>query len=185
MGAEILEEATLAMNMRVDAYKKSLARMRTGKASVSLLDNVLIGYYGSPTPINQVASLATPDARTLVISPFDKQHIKDIEKAILAANLGLQPSSDGQVIRISIPPLTKDRRAEIAKGLSKVAEDAKVAVRAVRKSANDRIKKIEKDKDISQDESKDLQGEVQDLTNKYIKKVDEITSQKEKEILTL
>ena len=152
---------------------------------MSLLDGVMVNYYGNPSPLNQVASLAVPDPRTVVISPFEKSLLNDIEKAILVANLGLQPSSDGQVIRISVPPLTGERREEIAKGLRKSTEKAKVDVRSVRQSTNNQIKKLEKEKLISIDESKSLQDEVQKLTDQFTDEIATMSQAKEAEILKL
>ena len=183
--SEILSKAQEAMEKRRLSFEKLLSRTRTGKATVSLLDGLMVPYYGAPTPLNQVASLAIPDPRTLVVSPFEKSLIKDIEKAILVANLGLQPSSDGQVVRIAVPPLTKDRRQEIARSLRKSTEEAKVGVRSVRQNANNQIKKLEKEKEISQDESKVWQSKVQDLTDEFNEKIQDMCDTKEQEILQI
>lgn len=184
-GDDILQKAREAMEKKRQSFEKLLSRTRTGKATVSLLDGVVVTYYGTPTPLNQVASLAVPDARTLVVSPFEKSLIKDIEKAILIANLGLQPSSDGQVLRIAVPPLTQERRQDIARSLRKNAEEAKVGIRSVRQHANNEIKKLEKVKQLSQDQSKALQDKVQDLTDGFIDKIQGISQVKEQEILKL
>ena len=173
------------MEKRVDSLDKELLKVRTGRASVAVFDGVRVDYYGSPTPLNQVASLATPDPRQIVITPFEKSLICEIERAIQMANLGLQPTNDGNVIRIPIPPLTEERRKEIAKGIKKTGEEAKVGIRKVRQDANSSLKKLEKDKEISEDESKAFQKDVQDVTNQFIKTIDEKVAKKEEEVLKL
>lgn len=185
MSQEVIQKCETAMTKRVESLEKELLKVRTGRASVAVFDGVKVDYYGNPTPINQVASMATPDPRSIVITPFEKSLIGDIERAIQMANLGLQPTNDGNVIRIPIPPLTEERRKEIAKGIKKSGEDAKVGIRKCRQDANNSFKKLEKDKEISTDESKDLQKDVQDKTDKFIKLIDEKVAKKEEEVLKL
>jgi ribosome recycling factor len=182
---EIIKKCDDAMSKRIESLDKELTKVRTGRASVAIFDGIKVDYYGNPTPLNQVASLATPDPRSIVITPFEKSLIGDIERAIQMANLGLQPTNDGNVVRIPIPPLTEDRRKEIAKGIKKTGEDAKVGIRKCRQDANSSVKKAEKDKEISTDESKDFQKDIQDVTNKYIKVIDEKVAKKEDEVLKL
>jgi ribosome recycling factor len=146
MSAEILESCKTSMEKRIAGLEKELAKVRTGRASVSIFDGLKVSYYGAPTPITQVATLAAPDARTVTIAPFEKSIIGDIEKAIMKADLGLQPNTDGNIVRIPIPPLTEERRKSIVKSIKKMAEDAKVSLRQARRDANDTIKKSEKSK---------------------------------------
>ena len=173
------------MTKKIDHLDRDLQKTRTGRASTSLLDGIRIEYYGTLTPLNQVASLSTPDARTIVISPFEKKLAGEIERAIQIADIGIQPSNDGNVIRLPVPPLNEERRKQIAKEIKKLGEDTKVAVRLVRQDVNTKIKKAEKAKELGEDESKDLQKEVQDCTDGFIKKIAEKVSSKEKEILSL
>lgn len=173
------------MDKRVKAFEADLAKVRTGRASIALLDGVKVDYYGSPTPLNQVATLSTPDARTIAIAPFDKKSIQDIEKAIQKADLGIQPTNDGNIVRVPIPALTEERRKDIVKNLKKVAEDAKVAIRNVRREANDGLKKQGKDKIISEDDVKRLEGEVQKHTDAFIKQIDDKLAKKEQEVLKI
>ena len=167
------------------SFKDQLARLKTGRASIALLDPVKVMYYGSTVPLNQVAVLSLSDARTIVISPFEKGLTKDIEKGILVANIGLQPSSDGQVVRVVVPNLTKEGRLQIVKTLKKTTEMGKVVIRNHRKSVNNQIKLLEKDKHLSQDQSKDWYLKVQELTDGYITKIDQLTDNKQKEIMTI
>ncbi len=185
MDKDILEKCRTTMDKRIGGFEKDLAKVRTGRASVTLLDGVRVDYYGNPSPLNQLATLSTPDARTIVVSPFEKNLISEIEKAIRKADLGINPTNDGSVVRIPIPQLTEDRRKDIVKSLKKLAEEAKVSIRMSRKDANDAIKKGEKDKEIDEDASKRLQGDIQKETDKYIKKVDDIVAKKEKEVMTI
>ena len=182
---EIIKDCESSMVKRVEVLEKDLGRVRTGRASVTLLDGTKINYYGNPTPLNQVASVSTPDARTIIISPFEKNLISDIERAIQVADLGVQPVNDGNVVRLSIPPLNEERRKEIAKSIKKLGEEAKVSVRKVRQDANTKVKKLEKAKEIAEDDSKKIQKDIQSKTDEYIKKVDEKIEKKESEILTL
>ncbi len=173
------------MEKRLEGLSRDLARVRTGRASISVFDGVKVDYYGAPTPLNQVATLATPDARTISIAPFEKALLGEVEKAIIKSNLGLTPNNDGSIIRIPIPPLTEERRKEIVRSVKKMSEDAKVSVRQIRKDINDKIKKSEKAKEISEDQSKDFQGDIQKLTDSFIKKIDERIVVKEKEIMSI
>lgn len=180
---ETYDETKDRMAKSVAALKNELKRIRTGRASVSLLDGVRVDYYGTPTPLNQIASLSVPESRLIVIQPWDVSAIKGIEKAILKSDLGLTPSSDGKLVRITIPPLTEERRKQLVKLLQKTCEDYKVAVRNIRRDANELIKGFKKDGDISEDEAFGAQDEIQNITNDYIKMVDETYKEKEKEIL--
>ena len=182
---EILDSCEKSMNKRIEAFDKDLSRVRTGRASISILDGIRVDYYGTMTALNQVASLSAPDARTIVVSPFEKKLIGDIERAIQMADLGIQPTNDGNVVRLPVPQLTEERRKDIAKSLRKMAEDAKVGIRRVRQDSNERIKKLEKAKELGEDESKKLQKDIQNVTDKFIKAVDDRVARKEKEILTL
>ncbi len=182
---EIKETANSKMEKALENLKAQLSKVRTGRASASVLDGVMVDYYGTPTPVKQVGNISTPEARLLQIQPFDKSLIAAIEKAILGANLGVTPSNDGNLIRIPFPALTEERRKEQVKEIKKIGEDARIAIRNVRRDQNDLIKKAEKAKEISEDESKKFQNEVQIITDKFIKQVDEIISNKEQELLTL
>ena len=182
---QLVESCKSNMGKRIDALEKELARVRTGRASVTLFDGVRVPYYGNPTPLSQVATLSTPDARTVMISPFEKTIIGDIEKAILKADLGLTPNADANVIRVPIPPLTEERRKDIVKSIKKMGEDAKVSIRQARRDANDKVKKSEKAKDLAEDASKKLQGDVQKTTDGFVSKVDEKIKAKEQEILQI
>jgi ribosome recycling factor len=180
---ETYDETKDRMAKSIVALKNELKRIRTGRASVSLLDGVRVDYYGTPTPLNQMASLSVPESRLIMIQPWDVSAIKGIEKAILKSDLGLTPSSDGKLVRIAIPPLTEERRKQLVKLLQKTCEDYKVAVRNIRRDANELIKGFKKDADISEDEAFKAQDEVQNITNEYIKLIDETYKEKEKEIL--
>lgn len=173
------------MSKAIDSLKYHLTKVRTGRASASVLDGVLVDYYGAPTPVAQVGQVSTPEARLLQIQPFDKSMISAIEKAIMGANLGLTPSNDGNLIRIPFPALTEERRKDQVKEVKKLGEDARISIRNARREQNDVIKKAEKEKSISEDDSKKFQADVQAVTDKYIKQVDEIIDKKEKELLEL
>ena len=173
------------MEKSLEAFKQELARIRTGKAHVSVLDAVRVNYYGVPTPLNQVANLSAPEPRLLMVQPWDKGIIGEIEKAIQKADLGLNPSNDGTVIRLPLPQLTQETREELAKQARKVAEDGKVHIHNIRRDANDDVKKLEKAKEITEDDSKYEQEEIQKLTDSYIKKIDDIVKEKEKDILEI
>ena len=177
----IIEDCQERMEKAIDAYNRELATIRTGRANPTMLDRVHVNYYGSPTPINQVASIKVVEGRQLMVKPYDRSALKDIEHGIFEANLGLTPQNDGEIIRINVPPLTEERRKEYAKDVWKFAEKAKVAIRNIRRDSNDEIKKLE----ISEDEIKGGQETVQKLTDKFVKEVDEIGKVKEKDILTV
>jgi ribosome recycling factor len=182
---EILLELEDKMEKTLGSLKHQLTKVRTGRASASVLDGVTVDYYGAATPIAQVGNVSTPEARLLQIQPFDKTMIGDIEKSILGANLGLTPSNDGNLIRIPFPALTEERRKEQVKDVKKYGEDAKIAMRNSRRDKNEEVKKAEKAKEISEDESKKFQDQIQKVTDKFVSKVDEIMEVKEKEILSL
>nr|WP_210429508.1 ribosome recycling factor [Paenibacillus dendritiformis] len=170
------------MEKAIAALKRDLATLRAGRASAALLDRIQVEYYGALTPLNQLANISTPDPRTLVIQPWDKSSLGEIERAIMKSDLGLTPANDGSIIRISIPALTQERRAELVKQTKKFGEDAKVAIRNIRRDANDDIKKLEKT-DISEDESRRHQEDIQKTTDKYIAEVDKVLAAKEKDIM--
>jgi ribosome recycling factor len=180
---EIFEETRDRMSKSVAALKAEIKRIRTGRASASLLDGIRADYYGTPTPLNQMASVSVPESRLIMIQPWDVTAIKEIEKAILKSDLGLTPSSDGKLIRISVPPLSEERRKQLAKSLHKTCEEYKVAVRNIRRDANEMIKGLKKDGDIAEDDAFKAQDEIQKITDGYIKQVDGIYQEKEKEIL--
>ena len=171
------------MEKAIEALRHELDTLRTGRASVAMLDGVRVDYYGTPTPLNQLASLSVPESRTIVIQPWDVTQVQVIEKAILTSDLGLTPSNDGKVIRINIPQLTEERRKELVKVSGKYAEECKVSIRNARRDAIDEVKKKEKDKDIGQDDRKRAEEEVQKVTDSEIKRVDEIVEAKEAEIM--
>lgn len=171
------------MKKALDVLRKEYATLRAGRATPSLLDKVTVDYYGTPTPVNQLANISIPEPRLIVLQPWDKSMLNAIEKAILKSDLGLTPNNDGTVIRLTIPQLTQQRRAELVKVVHKKAEDGRIAIRNLRRDANDCIKKLEKEKQISEDEAKKAQDEMQKLTDKYIKEIDRIMAAKEKEIM--
>ena len=183
MTKQIIKETEEKMKKSVEAYRHELAGMKAGRATPAMLDKLRVDYYGTPTPVNQVATIDVPDSRTLTLKPFDRSMMKAIEKAILISDLGLNPNNDGIVIRLNIPAMTEDRRKEMVKVVGKRTEEERVVVRNLRREANDQVKKAEKDKSISEDESKRAQDEVQKLTDKTIKEVDQIMAAKEKEIM--
>jgi ribosome recycling factor len=182
---QTLDFARKGMEKCVEDMGQNLATIRTGRASVSILDHIQANYYGTPTPLNQMASLSTPDPTLIVIQPWDPSTISAIEKAILTSDLGLTPTNDGKVIRLPIPPLTQERRKQLAKSVAHIGEQHKVAVRQVRHDANDQLKTYLKDKKISEDEEKDALKKVQDMTNTYIGKIEELQKKKESEILEI
>ena len=169
----------------LESLKRELAAIRTGRATPALLERVQVDYYGTPTPVNQVANVSIPDPRSVLIAPWEKTMVPEIEKAIMKSDLGLTPNSDGAVIRLNLPQLTQERRTEFVKVAHKKAEEAKVAIRNVRRDANDALKKLEKDKSVPEDELKKAQDEVQKLTDRYIKEADQMTAVKEKEIMEI
>ena len=180
---EVYELHEGKMKKAIDVLREEYAVLRAGRATPSLLDKVNVDYYGSPMPIKQVANISAPEPRLIIIQPWEKTMLSVIDKAIQKSDLGLNPTNDGSVIRLSIPQLTQDRRLELVKVVHKKAEEARVAVRNLRRDANDSTKKIEKDKNISEDEGKKAQDDIQKLTDKYIKEVDHLMQAKEKEIL--
>lgn len=185
MPKEVVREAKEKMEKALQTLKRELASLRAGRASPALLEKVVVDYYGTPTPINQVAGITIPEARLIVVQPWDKSILHAIEKAIQKSDLGLSPTNDGSVIRIPIPPLTEDRRVELTKLVRKYGEEAKVAVRNIRRDANDAFKKKEKEGLISEDENRRYQTEVQELTDQFAKRVDETVKQKENEIMEI
>ncbi|MCP4023257.1 MAG: ribosome recycling factor [Desulfobacteraceae bacterium] len=180
---EVLQETKERMGKSEAAFEKELTKVRTGRASQAILDGVKVDYYGTQTPLPQMATVSIPESRLITVKPWDVSVINEVEKAILKANLGLTPSNDGKLIRISIPPLTEDRRKEIAKSVSGTCEEYKVAIRNIRRDSNEMLKELQKEGDISEDDSFKAQKQVQDHTDQYIKKLDEIFAKKEKEIL--
>ena len=183
--SEIKSSLEDGMTKAVESLKYQLTKVRTGRATASVFDGVSVDYYGTPTPVKQVGQISTPEARLLQIQPFDKNMIAAIEKAILTANLGLTPSNDGNLIRIPFPALTEEKRKDQVKEIKKLGEDSKISIRNVRRDQNDKVKKAEKDKALSEDESKKYQTEIQTVTDKFIKQVDEIIVGKEKELMTI
>jgi ribosome recycling factor len=171
------------MDQAVATFQATLASTRTGRASVHMLDQVKVDYYGTPTPISQVGQVSTPEAQLIVISPWDPTILKDIEKAITVADLGLNPQSDGKVIRIPVPPMTEERRRDVCKHLNKVLEEHRTAIRNVRRDGNDAMKKLAKDKKISEDEEKRSQEEVQKMTDEEIRRMEELCAKKEREVM--
>lgn len=180
---DIYRETRERMDKTIHALTQDLKRIRTGRASLSLLDGIRADYYGTPTPLNQMATLAVPESRLMTIQPWDASAIKEIEKAIMKSDLGLTPSNDGKIVRISIPPLTEERRKELVKIVHKICEEAKVAIRNIRRDSNDLLKGMKKDGDISEDDAFKGQDQVQQITDEYIKNIDDIYKEKEKEIL--
>ncbi len=176
-------EARERMGKSIDALDSELKRVRTGRASLNILDGIRVDYYGTQTPLNQMASLSVPESRLIVIQPWDATVIKDIEKALLKSDLGLTPSSDGKLIRLAIPPLTEDRRKELVKVTGKMCEDYKVAIRNIRRDSNEFLKMAKKEGDISEDELFKGQDQVQEITDEFVKRIDDIFKEKEKEIL--
>ncbi len=177
-------DARASMDKAIDHCDSELNKIRAGKASPSMLDDIVVEYYGTPTPLNQVASVNSPDARTIVIQPWEKSLLGPIEKAIMEANLGVNPQNDGIIIRINVPPLTEERRRDLAKKAKAEAETGKIAIRNIRKDANEKIRKL-KSEGVSEDEMKTGEGEIQKLTDAYIVKVDVLSEAKEKDIMTV
>jgi ribosome recycling factor len=179
------KEMTEKMDKALEALSHEFSSLRTGRASVAVFEKVMVDYYGTPTPLNQVATLNAPEPRLITIAPWDVSQINAIEKAILSSMLGLTPSNDGKIIRINIPQLTEERRKELVKVAHKFAEECRVAVRNIRREFNEKAKKLEKNKEISQDELKKTIGEIQSITDSYIKKIDEALAKKEAEIMEI
>jgi ribosome recycling factor len=173
------------MDKALKGLEKDFAKLRTGRASTTLVEDISIDYYGTSTPLNQLASLSTPDSRTIAIQPWDRNAFADIEKAIIKSDLGLNPVNDGKLIRINIPPLTEERRKEMGKKAKKMAEDAKIVVRNIRRDENDDLKKKKNNKDLTEDEMHKGQEEVQKITDEYVEKIQETLDQKEKEIMEI
>jgi ribosome recycling factor len=185
MLAEIQKDARSRMTKSLDALRHELAKIRTGRAHPSLLEHVLVDYYGSEVPIGQAASVAVEDARTLSVTPWDKNMVKLIEKAILTSDLGLNPSTAGQVIRIPLPPLTEERRIDLGRVVHQEGENAKIAIRNIRRDANHHIKELLKEKEISEDDERRAENDIQTVTDVAVKKVDEIVAEKEQELLEI
>ncbi len=183
MVSDVLKELQASLEKGIDAYKRELTKVRTGRANLGILDGIRVDYYGTPTPINQVASMNVPDARMITIKPWEKSLIPEIEKAVRSAQLGLNPSSDGEIVRLPMPPLTEERRRDLVKMVKKMAEEAKVHLRAARRDANEMLKDFLKEKTITEDEEKAGLKKVQDATDASIAKVDEILAKKEAEIM--
>lgn len=183
MVKEIIKDAESNMKITIELVKKDFVSMRAGRATPALLDKIMVNYYGSPTPVNQLANIAVPEARMLVIQPWDKTSMPEIERAIMKSDLGITPASDGVVIRLAIPQLTQERRLDLMKVIRKKAEEGRVAVRNVRRDTNDQMKAAQKDGKISEDDLKRNQDEVQKLTDRMIKDIDNILSTKEQEIM--
>lgn len=180
---EILSNATEKMEKAIAALKKEYANVRTGRANPLILERIQVEYYGAPTPLRQLSNVSVQDGQTLVITPFDKMIVNEIEKAIAKSDIGITPNSDGTCVRLTFPPLTEDRRKEICKSVKKMGEDAKVAVRNIRRDAGDELKKVEKAENLSEDEVKNVQNDIQKLTDKYTKIIDSVEAEKEQEVL--
>ncbi|RJQ56752.1 MAG: ribosome recycling factor [Nitrospiraceae bacterium] len=183
MQKEVKARLTDRMEKAIEALKKDLGGVRTGRASLSILDGLHVDYFGTPTPINHIATLSVPESRLITIQPWDPKVISDIERAIQKSDLGLNPSNDGKIIRLAIPPLTEERRKELVKHVHKRGEEAKVAIRNIRRDSNEEMKKLEKEKHVSEDETKRAVEDIQKITDSYIKKVDEVILHKEKELM--
>lgn len=182
---DVIKETRTRMDTVIDDFRRKIASVRTGRAAVSVLDNVMVDYYGTMTPLNQMASVHAPEPQLLTVQPWDQTQVGPIEKAIRAADLGLNPSNDGKLVRIPIPPLTEERRKQLAKQLHDVAEDHRTAVRNIRRDGNERLKKMLKDKQISEDAERDSLDEIQKVTNNYISRIDELLKTKEQEITSV
>lgn len=182
---DIIKEARPRMEAVIEDVRRKLATVRTGRAAVSLLDTVMVEYYGTPTPLNQMASVHVPEPQLLTVQPWDQTQLGAIEKAIRASDLGLNPSNDGKLVRIPVPPLTEERRKQLAKQVHEIAEEHRTAIRNIRRDANEKLKKMLKDKAISEDSERDGLDEVQKLTNTYTGKIDEVAKKKEQEIISV
>ena len=182
---DVIREARQRMDTVIEDFRRKMAAIRTGRATVSILDTVMVDYYGTPTPLNQMASVHAPEPQLLTVQPWDQTQISAIEKAIRAADLGLNPSNDGKLVRVPIPALTEERRRQLVKQMQQFAEDHRTASRNVRRDANDRLKRMLKDKQISEDAERDSLQEIQKLTDSYIGKIDELTKTKEHEIMSV
>ncbi len=182
---EVLNTAKEKMEKTLKVLGSDFAAIRAGRANPAVLDRIMVDYYGTPTPINQMAAISVQDARVLVIQPWDKSSLKSIEKAIQASDLGINPTNDGSVIRLAFPQLTEERRKELCKEIKKMGEESKVAVRAIRRDANDKVKAMKKDGELTEDDVKQFDKDIQKLTDKYVESVDSAVSVKEKEILSI
>lgn len=182
---DVIKETRPRMEHVIDDVRRKLATVRTGRASVSLLDNVMVDYYGTATPLNQMASVHAPEPQMLTVQPWDPTQLGSVEKAIRAADLGLNPSNDGKLVRIPIPPLTEERRKQLAKQVHEIAEEHRTAIRNIRRDQNDKLKKMLKDKAISEDAERDGLDEIQKLTDSHISKIDELSKSKEHEIMNV
>lgn len=182
---EVLSRAGQRMDSTVADSRKKVGTVRTGRATIGILDGISVDYYGTPTPLNQIAKLSVPEANLIVAQPFDQSILGDMERAIMASDLGLNPSNDGKLVRIPIPPLTEERRKEMGKKVRQMGEDAKTAVRQIRRDANEELKKLEKESSISEDDSHRAQDEVQKLTDAHTSQIDELTGNKEKELIEI
>ncbi|HVS21507.1 MAG TPA: ribosome recycling factor [Pyrinomonadaceae bacterium] len=182
---DVIKETKPRMDTAIEDVRRKLTTVRTGRASVSLLDTIVVDYYGTPTPLNQMASVHAPEPQMLTVQPWDPTQLGNVEKAIRAADLGLNPSNDGKLVRIPIPPLNEERRKQLAKQVHEIAEEHRTAVRHIRRDANDKLKKLLKDKTISEDNERDGLDEVQKLTDSYITKIDELSKSKEHEIMSV
>ncbi len=182
---DIKSKLNIDMQDSIERLNTQLIKVRTGRANPAVLDKVMVDYYGTPTPVKQVGQMSTPEARLLQIQPFDKSLIGEIEKAIINSNLGLTPSNDGNLIRITFPLLTEDKRKDLVKSVKKMGEDAKISIRNSRRDQNDLVKKAEKAKELSEDDSKKYQQEIQKVTDQFVIKVDEVINAKEKELMTI
>ena len=180
---DVLSNATDKMEKAIASLKKEFANIRTGRANPMILDKITVEYYHTPTPLRQLANVTVQDGQTLVITPYDKTVVQEIEKAIMKSDIGITPNSDGTCVRITFPPLTEDRRKEISKTVKKNGEDAKVVIRNIRRDAVDDVKKIEKEENLSEDEVKDIQDDIQKLTDKYTKIIDTLSQEKEQEVM--
>ena len=183
MTKDVISKMNVQMDKAIDALRKEYQKVRTGRASTALLDEIKVDFYGTPSPLNQVATLAIPEPRTITIQPWDAKMIQVIEKAIMNANIGLTPSNDGRIIRLILPALTEERRKEIVKDLRRKAEDDRIAFRNIRRDAIDKLKKLEKDKAITEDELNKYEKDVQDTTKSFEARVDEAVAHKEKEVM--
>ena len=180
---DLIEEMKAGMRKSIDSMKHSLIKVRTGRASIGIFDGIMVDYYGTLTPMNQIATLAVPESRLITIQPWDKGALASIEKAIMKSELGLTPTNDGKIVRVPIPPLNEERRKDLVKMVKKTAEDFRIEIRNHRRGANSLLKDFEKDKEISKDELKSTQDKVQEITDEYIKRIDEMLAEKEKEIM--
>jgi len=182
---ELFKDVDHRMDQAVEHVRSEFTGLRTGRASTALVESIKVPYYGTPTPLNQVANISVPEARLIVVQPWDKSLVAEVEKAIMAADLGLNPATDGGVLRIPIPALTEERRKDIVRHMHKLAEDGRIAIRNVRRDANDQIKKGEKEHEVSEDNAKRALDNVQEMTDKYIGHIDELVKHKEEEIMTV